>query len=343
MPSSTFNSNPAGRAPALKWSRIWTIVLFLALTTVFAFEALLRANKHQPSVVDGPLLWSYCRRQVSNQISQVALLGASRIQVGFSTQTFHEQFPAAPLAVLAISGAHPIAALRDLAEDKSFRGTVICAITAPGFLSKNWDQQQEYVDHFHDSGPSQVLESTLKLWLQERLVVLNPYVRLSRLIKCILRDGRLPEPNYLKTKSDRSRLADYSLVDIECFRERRVIRRQTPRPLDSLRQPFEAWANDVTAVGSLVDKVKQRGGSVVFVRFPTTDEHWETDEQFHPKRTYWDQVRRLTGTETIHFLDVQSLAHFDCPDTSHLDRRDTPKFTAVLLDELVNRGVLSRD
>ena len=79
---------------------------------------------------------------------------------------------------------------------------------------------------------------------------------------------------------------------------------------------------------------------MVFVRFPTTDEHWEIDEKVFPKRVYWDQVERLTGGKTIHFRDVPSLANFDCPDTSHLDYRDAPKFTAALLDELIKRDVL---
>ena len=79
---------------------------------------------------------------------------------------------------------------------------------------------------------------------------------------------------------------------------------------------------------------------MVFIRFPTTDEHWDVDEQVFPKHVYWDQLGRLTGAETIHFRDVPSLAHFDCPDTLHLDYRDAPEFTGALLDELVTQGVL---
>lgn len=340
MPSSTFNFDSASRVPTLKWSRVWIGTCFLVITTVLSSEAFWRANGHRPSIVDDPSLWSYHRRQISDQRSQVVLLGASRILLGFSTKTFRDRFPTTPIAVLAIDGAMPIAVLRDLAEDESFRGIVICATTAGGLSSSSWEQQQEYVDHFYKSGPNQLLEPVLRSWLQNRLVVLNPNVRLIRTIGIRLRDGHFPEPMYLVTKFDRSRLADYSLLNIEEHRRKRIER---VRSGADHHPSFESWSKDATTIGSLVHGIKARGGIVVFVRFPTCDEHWEIDENVYPKRVYWDQLAYLTGAKTIHFRDVPSLAHFDCPDTSHLDYRDSPKFTAALLDELLKQRILSED
>ena len=340
MPSSTSNSDSANRTPALKWSRVWIGACSLAFAMVLSSEGFLRANGHRPSVVDDPLLWSYHRRQVSDHRSQVVLLGGSRIQLGFATKVFHKRFPTHLIAVLAIDGRPPIAALRDLAADESFRGTVICSMTVWGFLSTTWEQQQEYVDQFHKSHLNQMLEPVLKSWLQNRLVVLNPAVRLSRVLRLMWVAGQLPKPSYLVTQFDRSRLADYSLVDIEQHRRKRI-EREGSRTAPCFS--YEAWSKDATSVGSLVGKIKERGGTVVFVRFPTTGEVWEGCERLYPRRVYWDQLERLTHAKTIHFRDVPSLAHFDCPDTSHLDYRDAPSFTAALLDELVKRRILSEN
>ncbi|NQT14216.1 MAG: hypothetical protein HQ582_15785 [Planctomycetes bacterium] len=64
------------------------------------------------------------------------------------------------------------------------------------------------------------------------------------------------------------------------------------------------------------------------------------DEKSWPKRVYWDKVGSITAAETIHYQDVASLRGFHCPDMSHLDYRDAPRFTEAFLDELVQIGVL---
>jgi len=338
VPSSTFNSDSAKRAPELHWNRVWIITCIFVVATVWSCEAFWRARGHRPSIVDSPSLWSYHRRQVNNQKEQVVLLGLSRMQLGFSMNAFHDRFPLMPISNLAINSATPIATLRDLAADESFRGTVICSATASFLNSAHWNDQQEYVHHYHNSGLNQLLEPVFSAWVQDRLVVANPQIRLSRVIEMKLQNDRLPKPLYVKTNFDRSRLADYSLVNTKAIRKSQVNAAQTHKHYALL--PLELWSKDMASIGKFVSTINARGGTVVFIRFPTTDEHWDATEHGYPKCVYWDQLASLTGAETIHFRDVPTLAHFDCPDMAHLDYRDAPKFTAALLDELVRRGVL---
>jgi hypothetical protein len=79
---------------------------------------------------------------------------------------------------------------------------------------------------------------------------------------------------------------------------------------------------------------------VVFVRYITTGEHYELDEKYYPKSKYWDQFAKKTEAVTIHFKDVPELSNFECPDTSHLDFRDAPRFTVSLGHELRRLGVI---
>ena len=81
---------------------------------------------------------------------------------------------------------------------------------------------------------------------------------------------------------------------------------------------------------------------MVFVRFPTTDEHLAASEAVNPKAEFWDRFAAATRATTVHFLDYPELSRFDCPDTSHLDKRDAPAFTSALGDILVEKGVLER-
>ena len=73
------------------------------------------------------------------------------------------------------------------------------------------------------------------------------------------------------------------------------------------------------------------------VRFPAGGEFRAPDRARFPRAEYRDRLADLTGAETVHFEDVPGLGGFDCPDTSRLDRRDVPAFTAAPPDELERR------
>ena len=92
----------------------------------------------------------------------------------------------------------------------------------------------------------------------------------------------------------------------------------------------------------MASAIERRGGKVVFVRMPTSDEHWALDESKYPKALYWDRFAAVAEATAIHFLDVPGLAGFECPDTSHLDTRDSVAFTGRLVHELLDRGVIDR-
>lgn len=340
MPSSIFNSNPAARAPSQKWAVVWPAALCLALLVAGMCEFSWRSRGHLPSVVDSPALWSYHRRRVAHDESQVVLLGASRMQVGFSTDVFRDRFPMIPVTMLAVDGRYPISVLRELSRDETFHGVVICSIHELSFCSEHLEDQQEYVDYYDELAPNQMLEPMLSASFQEQFVILNPSVSLKRVVVNVLGKGRLPEPAYLVTRFDRSRIADYSLLDIDAHRRARLKHR---RDLFVQHRKMRTWSENAAAAGSLVTRIHDRGGAVVFVRFPTTGQYWEMDAKEFPKHECWDRLASLTNAETIHFRDVPDLAHFDCPDTSHLDLDDSRKFTVALLDALVARGYLPED
>jgi hypothetical protein len=339
VPSSTSNSNPAGRAPSLSWGRVWIGALVVAVTATGLAESTWRAQGRLPSVVDDSKLWGYHRWLVNSDCRRIVALGASRIQLGLNTETICERFPSNPVSVLAIDGLPPIAALRDLAEDESFCGTILCGTDARGFSEHAWERQQEYVDNYYRIGPSQLTEAFLKSQLQSCFVFLNPNVSLLRLWQTWRLNNQLPSPAYIVTKTDRSRLGDFTKVKFNLYqyqqnRAQRLRSRATPLQ-------FNRWIKDVREVGRWVKKIQSRGGKVVFLRMPTTGDRWRVYERIFPKNQFWDKLSNATGATTIHFIDVPSMTPFECPDGSHLDFRDTPAFTSVLLDELVQRGILS--
>jgi hypothetical protein len=198
--------------------------------------------------------------------------------------------------------------------------------------------QQEYVDFAREASVATVYEAFLGAHADHSLAILNPHISLRMIAKNEIRKFQLPTPNYLVTHLDRSRSADYSLMDVEKWMPQRV---EAVKRVYAQRQvDFDLWKSGVSRVERIVRDIQSRGGKVVFVRFPTSGERRTIEETAYPKTQYWDKVARLTSATTVHFEDVPALSGFQCPDMSHLDCRDAPLFTRRLLDELARLSVL---
>ena len=342
MPSSISSSNHSShRAPDHPWTYIWLLAGVVVLFTLGGVEGMWRSLGHRPSVVDDEALWSMARQRVADHNPKtVALLGASRIQLGFSLTSFEEKFPDRKVVQLAVDGRAPLACLRDLAQDEAFRGVVICGLTCRGLMAYTLEDQQPYVDYYHRYWTLNAwCNRTISAWIQERLTVVEPRVSLRMVLSHLVKSHELPGPNYVLTRSNRSRDADYQLVDRRKHAQRRVDQTISSIANNPVPAPDE-WLRQASVVEPMVERIQARGGRVVFVRFPMTGELWDYYQRVLPKDRYWDRFTAVTRAATIHFHDVPSLRGFDCPDLSHLDGRDAPQFTAALCDELIRRGVL---
>jgi len=255
--------------------------------------------------------------------------------------TLQDAFPGRDIIQLAIDGKHPPAVLRDLAENTTFSDIVLCSITSMGFQRQFRQGQQDFVDYYHrTSTVNDRVNRFIVSMIQEHLVIIDPYLKVKRLIERYMKSGSLPMPRYLITRHDRSRLADYTLLNVKkqhAYRVKRIREIYAENP----PVPPEAWRQQAAELKPLVEKITRRGGKVVFMRLPSTGRHWEIDEAAYPRKDYWDQVAGLTGAVTIHFKDIEEMESLVCPEGSHLDRRQAPAFTRALVKELLSRDILS--
>ncbi len=327
--------------PGGPWLRIWITGLIIALLALGGLETFWRERGHIPSVVDDPELWAYHRHRVDmNGPHTIVLVGASRIQLDISVSTLKDIVPCYKIAQLAIDGKHPIGSLIDLAQNKRFKGIVICSITGMGFQREYRDHQQDYVQNYHKHSTLNTrLNRLITSIIQEHFVVVDPYLKLRRIVLTWRKSKRLPSPRFLITRHDRSRLADYTRININKQRRFRVKRIQEIYAKSPPLDPKE-WLQEALEIESFVKKILDRGGKVVFVRLPSSGEHWEIDEKFLPRRQYWDKFAAITSAETIHFQDIRSLREFSCPEGSHLDYRDAPHFTRALIEELIRQKII---
>ncbi|VAX40759.1 hypothetical protein MNBD_PLANCTO02-1525, partial [hydrothermal vent metagenome] len=296
---------------------------------------------HKPSVVSDHKLWSLVRANIYEETGKtVVLLGASRIHIGFNTDEFRSRFPDYRLSQLAVSGNSPLATLRDLAEDSQFKGTIICSVTYAMLRSDNWSAQQPFVEHFHhQTGLNSRLERKIANAVQQRLALKNSRIRLTVVAKHLLIHQKFPKPFYLRSLPDRSRIADYSSSSKKQLQHRinKRLRSLVPSPYCSP----DIWLQEAMSVEQYVRKIQSRGGKVIFVRMPVSNQWWELNEEVAPRVSYWDQFAEKTSAITVHYQDYELMKKLYCPDHSHLSRQSAKIFTHLLLDELEKRKILS--
>jgi hypothetical protein len=314
-----------------------TGVLFAG--SMIGLEIGVRAHGYKPSINEDAYSWALERPRASDRSPRtVAILGASRILLAFSPVAFREQLPNHSFVQLAYQSTAPVGSLRDLALDTDFRGVALVDITESQFWPTNWHVQDDLLAAFHRGwrGSGQLAERWLTTQVQSKVAVLA--VDGLRILGSLVEEGTWPSPPYTTTYPDRTKFADYDLVDAERKRRIRLQRLAgSPAPADA-----EQWLVHALSQELFIALIESRGGKVVYLRMPTCDERWATDEAKMPKAQFWDRLARLSRATMIHFKDYPSLSRFECPDTSHIDSKDGPAFTRALIDILVQRGVVAR-
>ena len=88
---------------------------------------------------------------------------------------------------------------------------------------------------------------------------------------------------------------------------------------------------DVTAA---LEKIRSRGGKIVFVCFPNSGGLKELEDRITPREITWDPLLKMTGAPGIYYSDFPDLSGFKCPEWSHLSADDSVEFSKRLLPHL---------
>jgi len=321
------------------WLKAWVAALVLVAALAAGYEAFLRARDYVPTVQDDADLWSIQYDRVRADPHAVALLGASRIQYAIDPALLSKLLGGRTVAMLAVNGNYPLAALRALAEDERFAGLAIVGVDARGLSRRHWDMQQAWIAHYRDRwSRARWIHREIATWLQERFVFLRSPFSLANLTRRYLAGIGLPFNDYVVLRRDRVGFLDYRRTDIDAIRNRRIADlkdyyRDNPAPDPA------TWLRDLDEVSGWVRKIQARGGQVVFFREPVAAEHLALDEAHYPRAKYWDAYARVSPAIMIDFRDDPAFGGFVLPDDSHIDGVDVARFTRALVQALARRGV----
>ena len=353
MPSST--SSFERGVPSGNWSRSFLIAVILTVIAVGAWEMYWRGQGYEPTLNDTGDLWAATRSRIRDgDPSQTVIIGSSRILFDLDQGVYAEYLNTERPIQLAIPGATPEPVLAHLANDESFRGTVLCGVV-PGlyFVPAGFpvDRAKDAIRRYENWSPSQRSGNFLGVQLQKRLAFLQQEdLPLNVLLSSLPFPNREqaqmnipPEfpPYFQRVEEDRQTWM-WEGCD---FGSPLAIRIQniwkplfTPPPPPPGVTPEAAKEHYMAAMEATlertrlsVEKIRGRGGQVVFIRAPSTGWVRDIENEGAPREGFWERILSVTGAPGIHFEDHPGLSEFDCPEWSHLTAEDATRFTRSLM------------
>jgi hypothetical protein len=351
MPSSTSSFERV--IPPLPWRGIVVTVIVALFISVAAWEVYVRSLGYEPTLNDTSDLWAEARRHVEPE--SVVLIGDSRIWFDMDLDQLQQGLGTRPVQ-LGLAGGCGYPVLEDLANDQHFHGTVICSIV-PGLYfappgSFPVERGEKAVQRFHGQTWAQRASHEISVPVEKSFAFLKQD---DLTLEALLKEIPIPNRPYAQVPPrfppyfcsiDRERRA--RMVE-QCARPGRLQDRVkygwtalfTPPPPPRYVPPEAFGAKIKEAIGArfqntiaAVEKLRARGGKVVFVRFPVSGELKKLEDAGTPRAQTWEPLLQQTKVPGIYFEDFPELAGFECPEWSHLSAGDSVEFTKRLVPHL---------
>lgn len=326
------------------------LCLFLVAAFVIGWELYLRNKGVKVAYDDGASLWSHKRSRVYQPSDKsTVFIGSSRIKYDLDIDTW-KNLTGEEAVQLAIQGSCPLPILNDLADDGKFKGKLVIDVTEGLFFSpapRNIQDPIRNIEHYHDLTPAEKFSFKLNRVVESKLVFLD---RDNFSLTAFLDKLRIPNRpgvfsmpvfpmEFGRTSFERQeRMTDIFLKDSTLQRQVTDIW-EFFRSLNTTPPPSGAALDSVfMIVKKSVDKIRSRGGQVLFVRTPSSGPMWMGEQRGFPREKYWDALLKITGCEGIHFADYPAIAHFICPEWSHLSPQDAIAFTKNFVEIVKEKG-----
>ncbi|MEO5907461.1 MAG: hypothetical protein ABIQ11_12090 [Saprospiraceae bacterium] len=328
----------------LKKSALLTVVLVTLI--VAGWELYIRSTGFDIGFDDGGSLFAHHRARVYEPKDQsTVFIGSSRIKFDLDIDTW-KSLTGEDAIQLACVGSTPRPVLENLANDPEFKGKLVVDVTEGLFFSmapRNFIRPNEGINYYDEITPSQRASFVINKPLESSFVFLDKdgfslNAMLDKLqLKNRPRVFALPifARDFGRTKFNRQDfLGKVFMADTNQWVHQQNVwggfsraNRLPPvsgPPLDSIIQ----------VVKSSVDKIRARGGEVIFVRTPSSGPYWAGELKGFPREKYWDRLLKETNCEGIHFTDYPAISTYQCPEFSHLSPDDAIDFTKHFIDIL---------
>lgn len=322
------------------------LALVLVVTFVLNWELFWRSQGFPISYNDDESLWAAERSKVYEPSDKATVfIGSSRVKFDVDLDTW-EKKTGEKTVQLSMPGTSPRPLLDHLANDENFKGKLIIGITEPLFFSPipiyNM-RADKGTAHYNKLTPSQKASFAINLGMESGFVFLEKSTfSISALLNQLpipSRPGVFVFPHFpiefeVNSAKRQSYMPDIFLRDTTLVNRQREIWMMLGLGSTKRGVGGDTLAGILHDVKLSIDKIKARGGQVMFVRAPSSGPIWAGEKEAYPRHLYWDRLLAYTETPGVHFEDYPETANFDCPEWSHLSPADAVVYTRHLISIL---------
>ena len=341
---------PTRDIPAQPWGKILLGVAAALTLGVVALEVNARETigLHAGDLDNSEVSWA--NEKVRAAGAPAAIVGDSRILFDTDLDRFEALTGVRPIQ-LAIHGTSALTLLETMADDPDFKGVLIVGMADTMFFQP-FDGYGGYVHKFGEyRAPYRIASNEIDHALQRRLAFLDSNYRLSVVAHRLDRDfrpgveGPMDDIWKLQEVGEHRQTWMWDRVEYDP-----AWRARTRWAWKGFKEKFpftpELIAKGQARAKAAVDKIRARGGDVVFVRPPSAPQLRVNEEAQVPKAKGWDVLLRNTRSIGIHIDDLPAAQGLTLPEWSHLSRKCATVFTDAYvrrLTELTPRFKLRAD
>lgn len=335
------------------FKKAFLLMLFIAVAVVASWEIYLRNQGLTPYYDDNAALWSHQRARVYQKES-VVFIGSSRIKYDLDIPTW-EKRTGKQAVQLAMTGSNPRSILEDLANDTRFKGNMVIDVTEFLFFNEapNFNRKPHTnLSYFHDETPAQKASFQINKILEAQFVFLDKeYFSINAKLDALQlqnRPGIFVMPTFpvgfeMTNFNEQATMSPKFVADTMMQNQMRNIWHMImggPPPPPMSEATIKAL---LASVKKNTDKIKSRGGHVVFVRTPSSGKIWQGEQMGFPKEKFWNRLLEETGSVGFHFAENPVTKNLICIEESHLAPKDAIVYTKELIVSLSETPILKTD
>jgi hypothetical protein len=338
---------PERDIPQQPWRAMALFVTVLVLLLASLWEWKMRTLELVPGDLGESYdRWAELRRQVDKRNVPVVIIGDSRILFDSDLDRATQLIGVRPLQ-LAIAGGSGLPILEDIADDSHFHGLAIVGMAETAYfdLQLAGVRPQKALALSRWESPSKRGSFLIYRVLSHGLTMLDDNYQLSTLVFRLDHDWRpgVSDPREAIWKTQETGADGQTWLWRRLEHDTRLSQHMHNTWLHFFpSQPLDGQTISSVSVRTkiAVDKIRARGGDVVFVRPPSAPDLRRIEDKHVPRARAWDAILADTRSNGVHTDDLPAVQNLTLPEGSHLSRACATVFTDAYLRDLAGKTPL---
>jgi hypothetical protein len=335
---------PERDIPNQPWRAMSVVVAVLLVLLTSLWELKMRSLELVPGDLSGTYdVWAEQRRQVEKRDVPLALIGDSRILYDTDLARIEQLTGVRPIQ-LGIAGGSGLPVLEDIADDPHFKGLAIVEMAETNYFDTQYTviRSGKALELSHWESPAKRGSYLVQRFISPGLAMLDDDHGLSTLVFHLDPDWRpgVQGPYDDVWKIGTTDASGQGWVWRRLEHDRRLSE-HARTVWHELFPPFPIDDNNVHEIlvrtKAAVDKIRARGGDVVFLRPPSGPDLRAIEDKHIPRARGWDAILAYTHSHGIHSDDLPEAQNLTLPESSHLSHACATVFTDAYVRKLAQQ------